>query len=43
MFQAILSSNENTEKVYFYKLLHNFLGKGLITSSGKLREIYSFV
>lgn len=33
--QVVLSSNENTEKAYFYKLLHNFLGQGLITSSGR--------
>jgi cytochrome P450 family 4 len=39
MFQVILSSNENTEKVFLYKLLHNFLGEGLITSSGNWRDI----
>lgn len=39
IFQVILSSNENTEKACFYKLLHNFLGQGLITSSGKSREV----
>ncbi|PNF26416.1 putative cytochrome P450 4aa1 [Cryptotermes secundus] len=33
--QVILSSNVHTEKVYLYKLLHNFLGQGLITSSGR--------
>lgn len=33
--QVILASQENTKKLYFYKLLHNFLGKGLITSSGR--------
>lgn len=32
--QTILSSRKHTEKVVFYKLLHNFLGNGLITSSG---------
>jgi cytochrome P450 family 4 len=37
MLQVILSSYKNTEKIYFYKLLHNFLGQGLITSSGKFR------
>jgi len=35
LLQVILASQENTEKLYFYKLLHNFLGKGLVTSSGK--------
>lgn len=33
--QPILSSGKHTEKIFFYKLLHNFLGNGLITSSGK--------
>ncbi|PSN40593.1 putative cytochrome P450 4aa1 [Blattella germanica] len=33
--QIVLSSKINTEKIYFYSLLHNFLGKGLITSSGE--------
>jgi cytochrome P450 family 4 len=32
--QRILSSKLHTEKSYFYTLLHNFLGDGLITSSG---------
>lgn len=32
--QTILSSRKHTEKIFFYKLLHNFLGNGLITSSG---------
>ncbi|KAJ9587511.1 hypothetical protein L9F63_028236, partial [Diploptera punctata] len=32
--QIVLSSNKNTEKMYFYRLLHNFLGQGLITNSG---------
>ncbi|XP_063235354.1 probable cytochrome P450 4aa1 isoform X2 [Bacillus rossius redtenbacheri] len=32
--QPILSSNKHTEKNLFYKLLHSFLGDGLITSSG---------
>ena len=31
----ILGSQKHTEKSFFYKLLHNFLGKGLITSSGE--------
>lgn len=38
LLQVILASQKNTEKMYFYKLLHNFLGKGLVTSSGKFRE-----
>lgn len=32
--QIVLSSGKHTEKIFFYKLLHNFLGNGLITSSG---------
>lgn len=32
--QKILSSQKHTDKIYFYKLLRNFLGNGLITSSG---------
>lgn len=31
---TVLSSGKHTEKIFFYKLLHNFLGNGLITSSG---------
>lgn len=37
--QTVLSSQKHTKKVFFYKLLHNFLGNGLITSSGKLTKI----
>lgn len=33
--QVILSSKKHTDKAFFYKLLHNFLGNGLITSSGE--------
>lgn len=33
--QTVLSSRKHTEKIFFYKFLHNFLGNGLITSSGK--------
>jgi len=29
--QIVLSSIKHTQKIYFYKLLDNFLGKGLIT------------
>ncbi|XP_058115805.1 probable cytochrome P450 4aa1 [Anopheles ziemanni] len=32
--KVILSSKKHTDKSVFYKLLHNFLGRGLITSSG---------
>ncbi|XP_052864853.1 probable cytochrome P450 4aa1 [Anopheles cruzii] len=32
--KIILSSKKHTNKSLFYKLLHNFLGRGLITSSG---------
>lgn len=41
--QTVLSSRKHTEKIFFYKLLHNFLGNGLITSSGeKLKVVCSF-
>ncbi|XP_021932183.1 probable cytochrome P450 4aa1 isoform X2 [Zootermopsis nevadensis] len=33
--QVILSSCKYTEKICFYKLLHSFLGQGLVTSSGE--------
>ncbi|XP_037045955.1 probable cytochrome P450 4aa1 [Bradysia coprophila] len=33
--QTVLSSSKHTEKIFFYKLLHNFLGNGLITSTGE--------
>ncbi|KAJ6643195.1 putative cytochrome P450 4aa1 [Pseudolycoriella hygida] len=33
--QTVLSSSKHTEKIFFYKLLHNFLGAGLITSGGE--------
>lgn len=33
--QTVLSSRKHTDKIFFYKLLHNFLGNGLITSSGE--------
>ena len=33
--QVILSSKKHTNKVFFYRLMHNFLGNGLITSSGE--------
>lgn len=29
--QVVLSSMKHTRKIFFYKLLNNFLGKGLIT------------
>lgn len=32
--QLILSSKKHTDKTFFYKLMHNFLGNGLITSNG---------
>lgn len=32
--QKVLSSSKHVEKIYFYKLLHNFLGEGLVTSEG---------
>lgn len=39
--QVVLSSRKHTEKIFFYKLLHNFLGNGLITSSGELNEPFN--
>lgn len=33
--QVILGSKRHTNKSSFYKFLHNFLGDGLITSSGE--------
>lgn len=36
--QVVLSSRKHTEKIFFYKLLHNFLGNGLITSSGTYKQ-----
>lgn len=32
--QVILGSTKHVEKTFMYSLLHNFLGDGLITSSG---------
>lgn len=32
--QIVLSSKKHTDKMFLYKFLHNFLGKGLITSNG---------
>lgn len=37
--QTVLSSKKHTEKIFFYKLLHNFLGNGLITSSGIISRL----
>lgn len=34
--QSILSTKKHVDKMFFYKLLHNFLGNGLITSSGNI-------
>ncbi len=33
--QIVLSSKKHTNKSFFYKFLHNFLGDGMITSSGE--------
>nr|CAD7429125.1 unnamed protein product [Timema monikensis] len=33
-FQPILSSSKHTDKSFFYKLMDNFLGTGLVTSNG---------
>ncbi|KAH8416204.1 hypothetical protein KR222_011010, partial [Zaprionus bogoriensis] len=32
--QVVLSSKKHTNKSFFYRLMHNFLGNGLITSNG---------
>lgn len=32
--QSVLSSSKHTDKLFAYRFMHNFLGKGLITSSG---------
>lgn len=33
--QSVLSSPKNTDKNFSYSLMHNFIGAGLITNSGK--------
>lgn len=33
--QTVLSSKKHTDKIFVYRFMHNFLGKGLITSSGQ--------
>lgn len=38
--QVILSSKKHTEKVFIYRLMYNFLGKGLITSSGEKWNVH---
>ncbi|XP_063235358.1 probable cytochrome P450 4aa1 [Bacillus rossius redtenbacheri] len=38
--QKILSSNKHTEKLFFYKLMDNFLGKGLVTSGGSTWRLH---
>lgn len=40
--QMVLSSRKHTEKIFVYKLLHNFLGNGLITSSGERHRVFVF-
>lgn len=32
--QTVLSSKKHTDKLFVYRFMHNFLGKGLITNSG---------
>ncbi|CAG2064820.1 unnamed protein product [Timema podura] len=34
-WKPVLCSFKHTDKIHFYKFLHNFLGEGLITSSGE--------
>ncbi|XP_046604912.1 probable cytochrome P450 4aa1 [Neodiprion virginianus] len=38
--QVILSSSKHLEKTYFYRMLHNFVGDGLITSEGDRWKIH---
>lgn len=38
--QVVLSSKKHTDKIFFYKFLHNFLGTGLITSNGKFGDLF---
>ncbi|XP_026671977.1 probable cytochrome P450 4aa1 isoform X2 [Ceratina calcarata] len=38
--QAVLSSTKHTRKVFLYKLLDNFLGKGLITRDAKTWRVH---
>ena len=33
--QSVLSSHKHTDKIFAYRFMHNFLGKGLITNSGE--------
>lgn len=33
--QMVLGTKKHSEKIFLYKFLHNFLGKGLITSNGQ--------
>jgi cytochrome P450 family 4 len=34
LLQNILGARKHTDKSFFYKFLHNFLGNGMITASG---------
>ncbi|XP_020293989.1 probable cytochrome P450 4aa1 isoform X2 [Pseudomyrmex gracilis] len=38
--QAVLSNVKHTQKIFFYKLLDNFLGKGLLTREGHKWKIH---
>lgn len=38
--QVVLSSSKHLEKTHFYRMLHNFIGDGLITSDGDRWKIH---
>lgn len=41
--QVVLGSSKQTEKNFLYSLMHNFIGEGLITNSGKYLSLKIFV
>lgn len=41
--QNILSTNKNNDKTFFYSFMHNFIGNGLITNSGKTKTAKKFI
>lgn len=38
--QVVLSSSKHLEKTYVYRMLHNFIGDGLITSEGDRWKVH---
>lgn len=42
MLQVIIGSTKHTNKNIFYDILHNFIGDGLITSSGNIIKLINF-